>query len=502
MRAGEGTAPVTAGDRAGTLRSSRQGDPMKQLTGLDNSFLRLEGPTMYGHVASLAIFDPATAPHAVGYQDVRELVEQRLHLVPPFRRRLVEVPMGLDHPYWIEDPDFDLDFHLRHIAEPPPGDRHQLAELAVRIAARHLDRSRPLWEMYVIEGLEGGHIAQLTKIHHACIDGVAGAEILGVLLDIEPEAPPTPPPAEPWQWEREPSSSEMLARGMLGAATRPRVGLRLMRETVPAFGSLMRNFALNAPGVKRRDDVLSRPSVQAPRTSLNGVISPHRRFSFGSLPLESVKTVKNAFDATVNDVVMAICAGALRRWLIEHEELPELPLLAMVPVSVRDDSERGAGGNRVSAMVAVLPTDEPDPVKRVRAMRGEMAVAKHEHGALPASLLQDLTQFTPPSVLGTANRVATRARLMDRVNLPFNVIISNVPGPQFPLYTNGARMEGIYPISAIVDGVGLNMTLMSYNGSLDFGLVADREMVPDIWLLIDYLRDELEQLEKLAENRP
>jgi WS/DGAT/MGAT family acyltransferase len=471
---------------------------MKQLTGLDSSFLRMETPTTYGHVASLAIFDPDTSPRPLGYEDVRALIESRLHLVPPFRRRLVEVPMGIDHPYWIEDPDFDLDYHLRHIAVPPPGDRFQLAELAVRISARHLDRTRPLWEMYVIEGLEGGFVAELTKIHHACIDGVAGAEILGVLLDIEREPAPTPPPSTPWQWEREPSQGEMLMRGVLGAATRPRVGMRLARETVPALGTVMRNFALSAPGVKRRDDVLSRPAVQAPRTALNGVITPHRRFAFGSLPMSSVKNVKNAMNATVNDVVMALCAGALRRWLIDHDALPDLPLLAMVPVSVRDESEKSAGGNRVSAMVAVLPTDEPDAARRLEAMHGEMAIAKSEHGALPAALLQDFAQFTPPSVLGTASRVAARARLMDRVGLPFNVVISNVPGPQFPLYSNGARMEGIYPISAIVDGVGLNMTLMSYNGNLDFGLVADREMVPDIWALIDYLGEELETLEKLA----
>lgn len=475
---------------------------MRQLTGLDSSFLRMETPTTYGHVASLAIFDPSTSPHPVGYHEIRELIESRLHLVPQFRRRLVEVPLGLDHPYWIEDPDFDLDFHLRHIAVPPPGDRGQLAELAVRIAARHLDRTRPLWEMYVIEGLEGGFIAELTKIHHACIDGVAGAEILGVLLDLEPEAPATPPPTTPWQWEREPSSGEMLARGVLGALTQPRVGMRLARQSVPALGSIMRNFALTAPGVKKRDDVLSRPSVSAPRTPFNGVITAHRRWAFGSLPVSSVKTVKNAMGATVNDVVMALCAGALRRWLIEHDALPDGPLLAMVPVSIRDESERGDGGNRISAMVAVLPTDEADPRRRIEAMQAEMAVAKDTHGALPASLLQDFAQFTPPSVLGTASRVAARARLMDRVNLPFNVVISNVPGPQFPLYTSGARMEGIYPISAIVDGVGLNMTMMSYNGNLDFGLVADRDMVPDIWSLIDYLGEELEILEKLAMAEP
>jgi WS/DGAT/MGAT family acyltransferase len=421
--------------------------------------------------------------------------------VAPFRRRLVEVPLGLDHPYWIEDPDFDLDFHLRHIAVPPPGDKFQLAELAVRIAARHLDRSRPLWEMYVIEGLEGGFIAELTKIHHACIDGVEGAEILGVLLDIEPEAPTTPVPSEPWQYDREPSQWNMLGRGFVGLMSRPRVGMRLARRAVPGLGSISRNFAVSMPGVGKRDDVLSRPSVSAPRTPFNGVITPHRRWAFGSLPMSDVKNVKNSLGATVNDVVMTLCAGALRRWLIEHDALPDGPLLAMVPVSVRVEGDRGAYGNQVSAMVAVLPTDEADAGRRLEVMAGEMAIAKQEHHALPAELLQDFAQFTPPSVLGMASRVAARARLADRVLLPFNVVISNVPGPQFPLYTAGARMEGIYPISAITDGVGLNMTLMSYNGSLDFGIVADREMVPDVWSLIDSLGEELELLMKVAQER-
>ncbi len=472
---------------------------MKQLSGLDTSFLRMETPTTYGHVASLAVFDPSTAPRPVTFDDVRNLVLERIHLVAPFRRRLVEVPLGIDCPFWIEDPDFDIDFHLRHIAVPPPGDQTQLAELAVRIAARHLDRSRPLWEMYVIEGLEGGRIAELTKIHHACIDGVEGAEILGVLLDMEPEAPPAQPPAEAWQWEREPSQLSMLGRGLLGLTSRPRVGMRLARHAVPSLGTISRNFALPIPGLRPRDDVLSRPSVTAPRTPFNGIITPHRRWAFGTLALSDIKAVKNKTGATVNDVVMTLCAGALRRWLIKHEALPDGPLLAMVPVSVRVEDDKGTGGNRISAMVAVLPTDQADPLRRLQEMQAEMVIAKHEHGALPAALLQDFAAFTPPSVLGMANRVAARARLMDRVNLPFNVVISNVPGPQFPLYTSGARMEGIYPISAITDGVGLNMTLMSYNGGLDFGLVADREMVPDIWSMIDALEEELETLKKLAD---
>jgi WS/DGAT/MGAT family acyltransferase len=466
---------------------------VQQLSGLDNSFLTMESPTTYGHVSSLAIFDPQGTQFS--FDTVRALVDERLHLVAPFRRRLVGVPFSLDHPYWIEDPDFDLDFHLRHIAVPPPGDAQQLAELAARISARHLDRTKPLWEMYVIEGLDGGFIAELTKIHHAAIDGVSGAEILGVLLDLQPDPPPTPPPAQPWRPDHQPSSVEMLTRGVTGAL-KPRVGWRLTRRAVPRLGAIARNFSIALPSPRRPRELLSVPGSTAPRTPLNGTITAHRRFAFGSLPLADVKAVKQSLGGTVNDVVMAMCAGAIRRWLIAHDDLPPEPLLAMVPVSVRTEEQRGTFGNRVSAMVVELPTDEPDPRVRYARMHDAMNVAKEQHGAIPADVLQDFAQFTPPSVLGMASRVLNR--VANRVSPPFNVVISNVPGPQAPLYSAGALLQGIYPLSAIADGVGLNMTLMSYNGNLDFGLLADRELVPDIWSMIDDLREELDVLVKAA----
>jgi diacylglycerol O-acyltransferase / wax synthase len=470
---------------------------MQQLSGLDNSFLAMETPATYGHVSSLSIFEPGE--YTLNFDDVRDLVAERLHLVAPFRRRLVSVPLGIDHPYWIEDPDFDLDYHLRHIAVPPPGDQRQLADLAAQLTAKHLDRRRPLWEMYVIEGLAGGAVAEVTKIHHACIDGVSGAEILGVLLDITQHPPPVPAPERPWRPDTKPSQWSMLGRGVRGLVSQPRVGLRLARRTVPRIGAVARNFSLPVPSVRRPRELLSSPGTRAPRTPFNGVITPHRRFAFGSLPLADVKAVKQQLGGTVNDVVMTMCAGALRRWLLAHDALPAAPLLTMVPVSVRTEEQRGTFGNRVSAMIVELPTNESDPIERYHRMHDAMLVAKEQHHAIPADMLQDFAQFTPPSVLGMASRIGARMKIADRINPPFNVVISNVPGPQFPLYSAGAMLRGIYPLSAISDGVGLNMTLMSYNGHLDFGLLACREMIPDIWHLIDELGEELAALVKAAQ---
>jgi WS/DGAT/MGAT family acyltransferase len=328
---------------------------------------------------------------------------------------------------------------------------------------------------------------------------VSGAEILGVLLDITAERPEIPPPATPWTPETEPSQWEMLARGFSGLVTQPRAGMRLARRTVPRMGAVARNFSFAMPSVRRPRELLSSTTGSAPRSPFNGTITPHRRFAFGSLPLSDVKLVKQQLGGTVNDVVMAMCSGALRRWLIDHDALPKEPLLAMVPVSVRTESQRGTFGNRVSAMIVALPTDEADPIARFRRTHEEMRIAKEQHQAIPAEMLQDFAQFTPPSVMGMASRAAARMKIADRINLPFNVVISNVPGPQFPLYSAGATLRGIYPLSAISDGVGLNMTLMSYNGHLDFGFLACREMIPDIWRMIDELGEELEELVKAAQ---
>jgi diacylglycerol O-acyltransferase / wax synthase len=466
---------------------------MQQLSGLDAAFLALEGPSMFGHVGSLCIIDPSTGPGPLTLEELCRHVATRLPLVPPFRRRLVKVPFGLDMPYWIDDPDFDIEFHVRELALPAPGNDRQLADQAARLHARPLDQARPLWELYLISGLSGGRMAFYTKVHHAAVDGVSGNDILGALLDISPQGRDLA--AAAWPREQEPSSLNLLARSVVSLARQP------VRATLLSLGLLR-----SAPGILRsstrprlpfidRDPsaLLSRPSLRAPKTPFNAAITPHRRFAFCALPMDDVKAVKNAARMTVNDVVMALATGALRRWLEDQDALPGSPLVAAVPISVRTKDQIGTGGNRVSALIAALPTQLPSPLDRLRVVHESMRAAKEQHGALPAALLSDVTQFAIPALAGQAARLNERLRLFERAN-PFNLFVSNVPGPRAPLYFAGSELLAYYPMSAIADGQGLNITVISYRDSMFFGLIACRELVPDLDVMTDYVQQELATL--------
>jgi WS/DGAT/MGAT family acyltransferase len=480
---------------------------MRQLTSLDAQFLALENARQSGHVAGLAILDPSTTPSgAFGVGDVEALLVERLPQLPPLRWRLAEVPLGLDYPFWVDDVDFDLHFHVREIALAPPGTDEQLAEQVARITSRPLDRARPLWELYLIHGLESGHVAMLTKIHHALIDGMSGAEIMGLLLDLGPEAPKLPPAPE-WRGQAEtaPSRGEMLARGLVGLPRYPLRALRSLPAAIPnlddtPFGTLpgaglVSRLARNTGRMAGREiPVRAGRRLVAPKTSFNGRISARRKFSFGRLSLDDVKAVKNAHGATVNDVVVSICAGAVRRWLLEHDELPDTPLVAQVPVSVRTGEQVGTYGNRILLMSAPLFTDEADPVERLRQTHEAMGDMKRRHKALPAQLLQDANHFIPPAVFARAAQLTFRLSTSRMAAPTWNLVISNVPGPQIPLYCAGARLVANYPVSVITDGMGLNITVMSYCGSLDFGIVADREQMPDVGKLIGWLEEELAAL--------
>jgi diacylglycerol O-acyltransferase / wax synthase len=485
---------------------------MRQLTSLDAQFLSMETSRTYGHVGGLAVYDPSTATGGrLEVEDICRLVGERLHLLPVFRWRLAQVPFNLDLPYWIEDPDFDLDFHIRESAVPPPGDDAKVAETVARIFARPLDRARPLWELYLIHGLAGGRVALLTKIHHAVVDGVSGSEILSILLDPTPEGRevPPPPPEAPGA-EGAPGDVEMLARGLAGLPRQPIRALRALPATLPnvtelpganalpGMPTLTRAFthARRLLGSDEDPGVLEVTTARPPRTCFNGPISAHRRFAFGSLSLDAVKAIKRQLGISVNDVVVALCASALRTWLLERDELPDDPLVAMVPVSVRTREERGTFGNRVSMMIVPIPTNEPDLGRCVARTHELLRHAKERHRALPADLLTDATRFIPPAVMALAAR--TTVEVLGRTRPPLNLVISNVPGPREPLFCAGARLEAHYPVSAIVDGVGLNITVMSYRDHLDFGIVADRKQVDDVWSLLEGARRALDQLASLV----
>jgi WS/DGAT/MGAT family acyltransferase len=484
---------------------------MRQLTSLDAQFLAMESAHTYGHVSGLAVYDPSTAPGGkLTGKDLCRTIGERLHLLPPFRWKLAEVPFGLDHPYWVEDPDFDLDYHIRETAAPPPGDDKALAEQVARIVAQPLDRAHPLWELYVIHGLPDGRVALLTKIHHAVVDGVSGAEILSVLLDLSPEGRDVPETTQLDLGRKVPGSWEMLGRGLLNLPRQPVRALRALPTSVPNLADIPGVQQL--PGVptlgkvatraqrfvsgSRDGEVLGPQPVSVPRTRFNARISPHRRYSFGSLPLDRVKAIKNELGITVNDVVVTIVATAMRDWLLERDELPDEPLVTMVPVSVRSEEQMGTYGNRVGVMIVPIPTDVADPRERLLQAHETLAAAKSRHKAVPATLLQDVTQFIPPAVYARAARVT--AQITAGIAPPLNLVISNVPGPSFPLYCAGARMEANFPVSVITDGVGLNITCMSYEDHIDFGIVVDRDMVDDAWSLMSAHKQALDELDAVV----
>ncbi|MEZ5142282.1 MAG: wax ester/triacylglycerol synthase family O-acyltransferase [Acidimicrobiales bacterium] len=466
---------------------------MQRLTGLDAGFLYMETPSSPMHVASLMILDPSTSPDGFGFDELRDLYTQRLHLAPPFRRRLVEVPFGLNHPLWIEDPDFDLDWHLRHVAVPQPGTMRELSELVGHLVAMPLDRTRPLWEVWLIDGLEDGHVGLLSKVHHAAIDGASGEELMVAILDLGPEIEQKPPPEQPWTPDKVPTDTELVGHALTSLAQTPVRAVKTMRRTAEA--------ALRIRESNRQPDVTPPPApFSAPHTSINAALTPHRALGTATLPLPEVKAVKHALGVKVNDVVLALCAGALRHYFDGIGERPDGPLVAMVPISVRAEDQKGAMGNQVSSALTTLATDIDDPVERVLTIHAGMNQAKVQQDAIGADTLQNWVDFAAPAVAGLAARLYSRTKMADRHRPLFNVTISNVPGPPFPLYVAGARMVATYPIGPIFDGGGLNMTVMSYLDSMDFGLNACPEVVTDVDAIAQGLHLALEELRKAIDT--
>jgi diacylglycerol O-acyltransferase len=436
-----------------------------RLSGLDTSFLNLETGPVHMHVASTTIFE-GPAPSE---DELRDHIESRLHLVPRFRQKLRFVPLGQGRPVWVDDPHFNLDYHVRHTALPPPGSEEQLKTLAARIFSQRLDRTKPVWEMWLVDGLEENRFALVTKCHHCLVDGISGVDITTVLFDLEREAAEAVLP-EPWLPEPEPSSAQLLGEALLDRATNPVEILRGARELAIA----PRRFASAAVKELGAAGSFLRTGFSAPDSPINRAIGPYRRFAWVRTDLADMKRIKNVAGGTVNDVVVAAVSGALGTFLRGRgHSTAGLELRAMVPISVRTADEHGALGNRVSAMMAPLPVDREDPAERLEAVSETMRHLKSSGQAVGASLLTDVTDFTPPTIAAQAARLQSRQRF-------FNTVITNVPGPQFPLYLLGRELLDIFPMVPLAANEAICFGIMSYNGRMNFGLTADYDSSPDL----------------------
>ncbi len=471
---------------------------MEQLSGLDASFLYFETATTPTHIGSFAIYDQSTAPGGkVTFTGILKNVESRLHLARCFRQKLVHSPFDLDHPYWIEDPDFDVEFHIRHIALPQPGDWRQLCIQVARLHARPLDLSKPLWEMYVIEGLDNvegvppGSFAVMTKIHHAAIDGVSGAELATAIHDIEPEAT-VAPPEKPWVPEPDPSTLELTIRATANNIRSPFRFARMVTRNAAGLTNLFRSDPTKEVEDEADEDV--------PRTRFNGTVTPHRVVEGRSFSLQDIRDIrKRVPGATVNDVVLAICSGALRQYLDHHGELPHTPLRALAPISVRTEAEMGTAGNKISMMGVSLHSDIEDPLERLRRIHQSTRASKATSEAVGARTMTDATQFMPGMLAGLAARVYTRLGLATRIKPIGNTIITNVPGPQIPLYFTGAKMVALHGLGPIMDGMGLIHPVFSYSGQISIAATADREMLPDPEFYAQCLQDSFDCLQTACE---
>ena len=460
---------------------------MERLSGMDATFLYVENPSHLMHVSMVTVLDVSQMPGGYSFAKVRDLVASRLPGIAIFRRRLVPVPFNLGHPVWVDDPGFDLDYHLRRVAVPSPGSLRELTEVAADFVGRPLDRARPLWEMQIVEGLADDKVGLLAKVHHSMVDGVAGAEILVHLFDLEANpATPAVDPTPPAPGERVPTDVEMVTHALWSAARRPLRLARLIPDTIRSVTGLM--------DIRRNSTGPHMPSpFSAPRTPFNAAITPHRSVALVRLSLDDVKAAKRAFGCTVNDVVLALCGGALRTYLDRLGELPETPLIAVVPISVRGEAAT-EGSNAVSAMFTTLATDVADPAARIEAIHETTKGAKEEHKAIGADLLTDWAEFAGPRIFSQASRLYSSMKLADRHRPIHNVVVSNVPGPQFPLYLAGARLQMLCPLGPVMEGAGLNITVLSYLDSIDVGLIACKELIPDLWDLARAFEESMDEL--------
>jgi len=448
----------------------------------------MERPTWHQHSAGLVVFDASEAPR-FNFNSFRQMVAERLPLAPRFACRVKEVPFGLDRPLWVKDRNFDVSNHMHRVAVPSPGGTRELAELVGDLLGHQLDRRMPLWEMWFIEGLEDGHFAMLAKIHHCMIDGVSGQGLAEYTYDLEanPSSPPPVPPAlEDKSLDRMPTDLELVARGLIPTLATPftmsRYALQLGRRGLSLLPFLRRENRPTTP-------------MDAPPTPWNASLSPRRRLSFVSVPLDDLKAARQHFDVKINDVVLALVATALRRYLIGLDALPDKPLVCGVPVSTRDTDDTEVG-NKFATMFVALPVQVEDPVERLHLIHESTMSAKEMTKAVRARHIQALAESAPPALINLAFRTMFSAHLDQELPAALNILVSNVPGPPFPLYSAGARVRAIYPIGPLMMGIGLNCTVLSYIDSVDFGLQCDPELISDPWAISSHIPDALKELTK------
>lgn len=451
---------------------------MRQLQGMDASFVALETRNSPMHIGSILIYNPATAPGGfVRYKDILRFFESRMQLSRTMRQRLVRVPFDLDYPYWVEDKDFDLEFHVRHVALPKPGDWRQLCIQAARIFARPLDLNRPPWEFTVIEGIDNvpgvapGSYAMVTKVHHAAIDGMSGIDLMEALHTLTPDAPPPDKP-DTWKGEDLPNFAELLAKSWVHNVTNPFRQLEVAAKAMPGVAKAIR-------GLVSKDFKLHGEMI-APRTRFNAVISPNRVVEGRSVPLAQIKAIREAVPgAKVNDVFLTIIGGAMRQYLLKHQDLPDKTLTAMAPISVRAGEEKGDMGNQVAAMIAPLGTHIADPLERLAYVHSQTINSKAMTDALGARNMTEMSKVSPALFMALGAQLYTRLGLANRVAPPFTTVVTNVPGPPVPIYSTGARLESMMGLLCLTDGLGLGHVVQSYCKEATITFTACRALMPD-----------------------
>jgi len=482
--------------------SSGQGgapESVRRLSGQDAVFVYGETASMPMHTIGTVILDPSDVPGGrFGFEEIVATLESRVHLVPPFRQRLLEIPLGFGHPMLVDDPEFRVAHHVHRLAVPAPGTLRELAEIVGDLAGRLLDRSQPLWEMWVVEGLQDGRIALVTKLHHCMIDGASGASQMAHLMDLDADAK-APTPNEPWDPAPLPSALERMRGSLTSRLVNPiRLG-ELMLQTAQGLRSRRRaQLETLEPGME------APPLFDggAPETPFNRALSPRRAVAYGRASLSDVKRIKNAFGASVNDVVLAACALSLRRYLEARDTLPDKPLFCLVPVSTKSESEKEGLFNKVSSMVVELPTHLDSPEDMIAAIHLNTSDAKRVFGAIEHDLVPAWLQYLPPLLTGVTARLYSDWKLADRRGPPgANVVVSNMMGPPVPLYFGGARVEAVYPMGPVGEGLGLNFTVLSNMGQLDVGVLTCPEIVPEVWEVAEGFGRAVAELGLAAEKR-